>query len=508
MSEALGAEATVAVVGCGTMGGGIAQVAAGAGHRVRLYDVRPEAVEAAVQGVRARLEAAVARGRRSREEVRALLARLQPASSLAELADARLVIEAVAEELAVKRELFLRLEEVVDAEALLASNTSSLSITAIQAGLRRPERMLGLHFFNPAPAMRLVEVVCGLATAEETAGRAAATMRRWGKEPIRVRNTPGFVVNRVARPFYGEGLALLAEGIAQPATLDAIYRDCGGFRMGPCELTDLIGQDVNAAVSRALFVAYRYDRRYLPPLIQEELVEAGRLGRKSGRGFYDYGPGAVRPAPQEEPPGPPARALVVEGPPGPLAPWVALAERRGLAVRRQEGSGLLAVGEAVLVAADGRSAGERALVLGRPVVAVDLCLDAETAPRVALAASPDLSGDARSRVAGFFQTLGKRVSFVADLPGMVVLRTVAMLANEAAEAVREGVASAEDVDRALCLGANYPLGPLAWAERVGIERLVACLDRLERHYRDPRYRCSPWLRRELVRRRLVARERR
>ncbi len=497
---AIPGEATVAVVGAGTMGAGIAQLAAGAGHRVLLFDSRPGAVEAAIAGIAERLESSVARGRRTAAEVRATLSRLEAAPSLGDLAPAALVIEAVVEDLAVKRELFGTLETIVGERTILASNTSSLSITALAAGLSRPGRVVGMHFFNPAPVMPLVEIVSGLETGAEVAATVFATAAAWGKEPIRVRNTPGFVVNRVARPFYGEGFRLLGEGAADPATLDAIYRDCGGFRMGPCELGDLVGLDVNLAVTGSVFAACHYDRRYTPSHLQEEMVAAGRLGRKSGRGFYAYGPDAGRPEPAEEGEAPAPPEIAVEGHLGPAEPLLDLARETGITVhRRAHGPGLLRVGGTVLMLTDGTAASEHAARQGRPVVTFDLCLDFARAGRIAIAAADRCEAADVAAAVGLFRALGKRVTRIADLPGMVVMRTLAMLANEAAELAHHGIAEPAAIDLAMRKGVAYPRGPLAWAEAVGWSRIVACLDHLARSYGEDRYRCSLWLRRRLWR---------
>ena len=274
MANALSPSTLVAVVGAGAMGAGIAQVAVMAWHPVRLLDNRPGAAQAAVEALRAQLD---------------------------KLAAAGLVVEAIVENLAAKQKLFADLEALVPADCLFGSNTSSISITAIGSALQQPQRLAGLHFFNPAPLMALVEVVSGLATALAVADTLHATATAWGKTAVHAKSTPGFIVNRVARPYYAEALRLLTEGAADCATLDAVMRESGGFRMGPFELMDMIGLDVNFAVTRSVWNAYFNDPRYLPSLVQQELVDAGYLGRKSGRGYYDYRAGADKPQPQTEP---------------------------------------------------------------------------------------------------------------------------------------------------------------------------------------------------------------
>lgn len=259
------------------------------------------------------------KGRLTAADRDAAAARMAVAPTLESMAPARLVIEAVVERLDIKQQVFKTLEDACGNDVILASNTSSLSITAIASALKRPERMAGMHFFNPAPLMRLVEIVSGLATDREVAQTLYDTAAAWGKSPVHAKSTPGFIVNRVARPFYAEALRLLKEGASDPATIDAIMRECGGFRMGPLELTDLIGQDVNSAVTRSVFDAYNGDPRFEPSLVQEELVAAGRLGRKSGRGFYDYGDGAENPAAHEAAPCAAPANVTIVGDLGPAA---------------------------------------------------------------------------------------------------------------------------------------------------------------------------------------------
>ncbi len=289
---------SVGVVGAGAMGAGIAQVAAAAGHTVLLFDTRADAASAAIAGVVAALSKLVTKGRMTEETRVALGSRLHAVDTLAALADCRLVVEAIVERLDTKQDVFRELEKVVHADTLLATNTSSISITALGSALERPERLAGLHFFNPAPQMPLVEVISGAATSRATAETLHATATVWGKVPVYARSTPGFIVNRVARPFYAESLRVLNEGGANPQTLDAVLRDAGGFRMGPFELMDLIGHDVNYAVTRSVFDAFYGDPRFTPSLLQLELVEAGFLGRKTGRGFFQYGD-ATLPDPDE-----------------------------------------------------------------------------------------------------------------------------------------------------------------------------------------------------------------
>lgn len=489
---ALSRETLVGIVGAGTMGAGIAQVAASAGHPVRLYDQRPGAAQAAIESIAQTLTSLARKGKLAEDEAQAIAGRISLAQELADLAASGLVIEAIVEDLSAKQRLFSELEPFVTADCLFATNTSSLSVTAIAASLRRPERLAGMHFFNPAPRMALVEIVAGLASAPETLRCLADTARAWGKEPVNAQSTPGFIVNRVARPFYGEALRLLAEGATDTATLDALMRGAGGFRMGPCELMDLIGHDVNFEVTRSVWEAFFYDPRYQPSWIQQELVAAGRLGRKSGRGFYEYGPDAVPPAPTFAAPCARPDAIALYGD-SRLAQT--LAQRLALPLAPAHGDGRIAeCGHAVLYASDGRSATRRAAENGvAATVLVDEVLDEERASCLALTSAAQCAPGARRAAIGALQAAGYQVAEVADVPGLIVLRTIAMLANEAAEAVRLGVCTAVDLDRAMCLGVNYPRGPLAWAEAIGIERIVTVLRHLGEHYGEDRYRISPAL---------------
>lgn len=489
----------VAVIGAGAMGAGIAQVAAQAGHPVRLYDNRPGAAAQAVDGIDRQLGRLVEKGKLDAAERQAIVARLQPAEALEALADARLVIEAIVENLEIKRALLQQLEALCSPTCILASNTSSLSITALAAGLAHPGRVIGLHFFNPAPLMALVEVVSGLASDPALADALYATARAWGKQPVHTRSTPGFIVNRVARPFYAESLRLLQEGAADCATLDALMREAGGFRMGAFELTDLIGHDVNYAVTCSVFEAYYGDFRFQPSLIQKELVDAGRLGRKSGRGFYDYTEGAQRPTPAALSSEQTVDGCVVEGHLGVAEPLVARLQAAGLAVTRRDGAGLLRVGDAVLALSDGRLASQRAREDGLAnLVLLDLALDYAEASRLGITWAAGTSALARDQAVALLQRAGITATPLADIPGLAVLRTVGMLANEGADAVLQGVGSAADIDLAMRAGVNYPKGPLAWADAIGLAALLRTLDNLQAAYGEARYRPSLLLRRHVA----------
>ena len=496
---ALPTSATVAVIGAGTMGIGIAQLAAQAGHPVLMFDAGEGAVEKGIQRIAQDLERLVARGKLNSAQRDALLGRLTPVYSLEDMAPARLGIEAVVENLDVKRHLLSQLEKSCGEQLILATNTSSLSITAIGAHLKRPQRLVGMHFFNPAPVMQLVEVVSGIDTSREIAELIYETAKAWGKSPVHVKSTPGFIVNRVARPFYAESLRVLQEGGSDPATIDAILRESGGFRMGPFELMDLIGHDVNFAVTGSVFTAYFNDQRFQPSLLQQELVNAGYLGRKTGRGFHFYEhEGAERSPSATAEPAPAPRAVIVYGQLGVAEPLVELISAAGLALERRPGDGFMQVNTTRLALTDGRFATERAAVEGpHNLVLFDLALDYAKAARIALAPADQATRAALDAAVGLFQALGKQVSVIDDVPGMVVMRTVCMLANEGADTVNQQVCEAAAVDIAMQNGVNYPRGPLAWADAIGLPAVLKVLDNLARTYGEDRYRASPLLRRKV-----------
>ncbi|MCW2311109.1 3-hydroxyacyl-CoA dehydrogenase PaaH [Rhodoferax antarcticus] len=506
MSQALSTQAVVAVVGTGAMGAGIAQVAAAAGHPVRLLDNRPGAALQAIDGIRAQFEKMAAKGKMSAEACAAAGGRLQAAEQLSDLADAALVVEAIVESLAAKQKLYSDLEAIVSEACIFGTNTSSISVTAIGAALKHPERLAGLHFFNPAPLMALVEVVSGLATDPQVASTLFATATAWGKTAVHAKSTPGFIVNRVARPYYAESLRVLTEGGADCATLDAVMREAGGFRMGPFELMDMIGHDVNFAVTRSVWNAFFNDPRFLPSLVQQDLVDAGFLGKKTGRGFFDYRAGAPKPDPATEALQTlPGHIVICGRSPAAMALSMRLTAA-GVAFEHTNASdGRIAqAGDAVLFVTDGRSATQRASESDvANTVLMDLALDYNKATRMALTCASQCSPTAASAATGLLQACGLKVSRLADIPGLVVMRTVAMLANEAADAVNLGVCSAAAADAAMRLGVNYPKGPLAWADDVGLKAIRDVLANLGTSYGEDRYRISPLIQRHVYAKRNI-----
>jgi 3-hydroxybutyryl-CoA dehydrogenase len=426
------------------MGAGIAQLACLGRFDTYLHDPVPAALSEGDQTLRAALVKGADRGRWTQAEAEAASARLRAAPRLEDLAGCELVVEAAPEDLELKRALFAQLAGVCGTGAILATNTSSLSVTAIAAGVERPERVCGMHFFNPPALMRLVEVVAGDETSEETLAITAEVARAMGRQPIRAADAIGFVANRCARPFTLEALRLLGDRIATHDQIDRIVRIGGGFRMGPFELMDLVGVDVNFEVAKSFWEQSFHEPRWRPHAIQSRMVAAGRLGRKAGRGYYDYRDGAYRsddPAPPDRDPG-----------------WS----------RKSE------VEDSVRFAA---------------------LPSLEEATLVELARTPATNPADAEAAESYFRSMGKHVEWVNDAPGLVLERILAQLVNEAYFAVGEGVASAEDVDTAMRLGFNYPRGPFEWADAIGPVRVVSVLDALRSELGEERYRAAPSLRR-------------
>lgn len=368
----------IGVIGSGTMGRGIAQIAATEGHKVVLYDVHEEALASAKASLNKILNRLVEKERISEDKMNDILGNIQFTNKLDDAKDCNLVVEAIVENLDIKKKVFVELEKLTADGTILASNTSSLSIASIAGALQNPENFLGIHFFNPAPLMPLVEIIPSFITADEVTKSSRKLIDDWKKVTVIAKDTPGFIVNRVARPFYGEAMRIYEEGIADIPTIDWAMKEIGGFRMGPFELTDYIGHDVNYKVTETVFEQFYYDPRFKPALCQKRLVEAGFYGRKSGRGFYDYRDGAVNPEPNKD------------------------------------------------------------------------------------------------------EKLGKQI----------FERILAMLINEAADAVHMNVATADDVELAMTKGVNYPKGLLHWADELGIEYVVNILEELQENYGEDRYRTN------------------
>jgi 3-hydroxybutyryl-CoA dehydrogenase len=479
------------------MGAGIAQLACqAAGARTLLHDPVADALQRGVETIHGHLERGVERGRLSQDDVRAAQDRLEAVESLEGLAPCDLVIEAAPESVSLKRELFESLSDVVGEECVLATNTSSLSVTALASAASPPERVVGMHFFNPAPIMGLLEVVAGEQSGEDAVALARATGEAMGKRVILASDGPGFLVNRCARPFGLEALRLLQERLATIEQVDRVCRMGGGFRMGPFELMDLVGIDTGLSVSESFYEQSFGEPRWRPSPIAARMTAAGRHGRKSGHGYYDYGSDRHRP-PDPDPPaaGDGSGRLVVAGAAGyevaegvepPYAtPWLIVDCSAGeQPVPLEGGPQALLCAEGALGELDpaGTAAGFHAL----PPL--------DDARLVELTRGPTTSPVAAERTERLFRTLGKHVEWVGDAPGLVLGRIVCQLVNEAAFALTEEVGSAEDIDAGVVLGLNYPRGTLRWADSIGLDHVLAVLDGLQEHYQEERYRAAPLLR--------------
>ncbi|HEX5310069.1 MAG TPA: 3-hydroxyacyl-CoA dehydrogenase NAD-binding domain-containing protein [Solirubrobacteraceae bacterium] len=523
MSEAA---QTIGVVGAGTMGAGIAQLACRSGARTLLHDPFPDALASGAEKVHAGLGKEAAKGRLSAAQATAAGSLLEPVDSLDALALCDLVIEAAPERLDVKHELYARLSKIVKDDCVLASNTSSLPITAIAAGATCPERVVGMHFFNPAPVMRLLEVIAGVLSDERSLTLAHATGEAMGKDVIRAADGPGFIVNRCNRPFGLEALRLLAEGIADTATIDRVVRMGGGFKMGPFELSDLVGVDTGFDVSKSFYELSFGEPRWRPSSIQALRVAAGLHGRKSGRGYYDYGgDGHYRPTDPGQPTPPPLVAqetVVVIGGNTPLCSQLReAASAAGFDVRspaepQTELPALVVECGDVEDKEHGESKGEshaarparggpRLVLCDRgslatldpdgPAVGFHALPPFADCKLVELTRNDSSSPAAASRAERFFAALGKHVEWVGDAPGLVLGRIVCQVINESAFALGEGVGSAQDIDTGMVLGLAHPRGPFAWAQQIGLEHVRAVLDGLWSEYREERYRMAPALRR-------------
>jgi len=484
---------TVAVIGAGTMGRGIAQVVASAGHPVMLYDVSEKHTQDAIEFIRQRLEDSFQKGNITENSKVQVLKDIKPVHALDELFKAKLIVEAVIEDLEIKQKLFCGLESVLEAGSILSTNTSSLDLNKIVTKLKHPERFVGMHFFNPVPLMTLVEIIHTVETDPKITEFVSQLVKKWGKIPVHVSNSPGFIVNRAVRSFYGEALKILSDGATDAATCDAIFRDCGGFRMGPFELMDFIGLDVNFEVTNQVWESFDRHPRFEPSMIQKNLVDSGKLGRKSGQGFYDYSPGTETPVTENQPECQPPDSIIIEGMEQLPESLVQMLKAGTISMKSTLGSGKIILPEGgIVVLSDGKSSRERSLENGDSVISLDLCLDYNHSPRVALAADSNCPENVLKKAAGLFQSFDKQVSLIKDIPGMVLTRTVAMLVNEASMLVEEKIADEEDINLAMKKGVNYPLGSLEWGALWGYDSVVETLRNLFSEYGE-RYRVTSWL---------------
>ncbi|MDQ1288389.1 MAG: 3-hydroxybutyryl-CoA dehydrogenase [Actinomycetota bacterium] len=507
--EQLTADVDVAVVGAGPKGTGIAEVAARAHHNVRILDGRPGVAVRGVERIRQQLARDVSSDHLNAAEARFVAGRLHPVTAVADLTGCGVVIEAVDEGGETDPDLLRAIEAAVEQgvghEVLMATSASSASVTRTAAGLGRPELLVGLRFFDPVPQVAVVEVVRGEATEPKVVDAAVDLVRSWGKTPVLCRSSPGFVVNRISRPFFGEALRVAESRAADPATIDAVLRETGGFRKGAFELADLLGQDVDLEVSRGVWEQTFHDPRYAPTVFQQRLVDTGRLGRRTSRGIFAYTPEgeALDADPLTAPrrPAPPVVQLVDDDF-GPMAPFLDRIEAGGVGIERldlsedqlgEELPGLKLPGGGLLRVTDGSTARSWTLEAPGGVVLLDWAHDPAGCRRVVLMAPRDVDPTVLDGAIGVCQASGAAVSVIGDSAGGIVARTVAMLVNEAVELVARGDATATDVDVAMLLGASYPSGPLEWGDRVGAVRVASVLGELHDETPTGRYRISPRL---------------
>lgn len=485
-----------AVVGTGAMGRGIAQMAAQAGAEVWLFDAQAGAAAGARDALTKTWDTLQSKGKLDAAARDANVQRLRVAESLQDLAGCDLVVEAIVERLDVKQTVFKQLEEVVAADAVLVSNTSSLSVTAIAAALKHPQRFAGYHFFNPVPLMKVVEVIAGLKTDPAVCERLAGFTRAYGHTPVSAQDTPGFIVNHAGRGYGTEALRVAGERVTDFATMDRILKDQMGFRLGPFELMDLTALDVSHPVMESIYHQYYEEPRYRPSVITAQRLAGGVVGKKVGDGFYKYVDGAA-----QLPPEPPVPAV------GALPPvWVS-----PKAARRQELYQLLKNLDARIET--GAAPSEQALILVAPLgmdvttlaaverldatrtLGIDMMLEDSATKRRVLATNPATRPDMRDAAHALFARDDKAVSVVRDSGGFVTQRVVATIVNIAADMCQQGICSPADLDVAVTLGLGYPMGPLAMGDRIGPTNVLEILFNLQTVYGDPRYRPSPWLRR-------------
>ena len=489
----------VGVIGAGAMGRGIVQLFAQSGFDVVLHDSQPEAIDAANAYLRQTFERLVEKGRLGAAERDAALARVSRADALDGFAKCDLVIEAIVERLDVKRSVFRALEEIVAADAVLASNTSSLSITAIAAACAHPGRVAGVHFFNPVPLMTVVEVVRGLRTDPAVLDKLVAATRATGHTPVVCQDTPGFIVNHAGRGFGTEALKALGEGVADTVTIDRILREQvnfsgQGFKLGPFELLDLTGLDVSQPVMESIYHQYYEEPRFRPSVIGPQRVAAGLFGRKTRAGFYQYG--GEQPTPEEAAAPRLGGALRAWVAPGPLQQEVcALVTALGAAL---DDASAPAPDSLIVVTPLGTDATTAAQGLdARRVIALDTLFPFahRGCKRRVLMTTPATQPEMRELAHALFAADGVRVSVLRDSPGFIAQRVVAMIVSIATEIAQQRIASPADIDAAVRLGLGYPLGPLAMGDALGPARVFEMLQAMHDTTSDPRYRVGPWLRR-------------
>lgn len=480
------------VAGAGAMGRGIAQLAAAAGVTVLLFDAREGAAREAAENLSATFAMLAKKGKIGRDKADAATALLRPVASLEEFASCHVAVEAIVEALEAKRALFASIEAVVTDDCVLATNTSSLPVTAIAAACRHPERVAGFHFFNPAPLMKIVEVVPGMLTADWVTDFLVKLGRRMGHSVARTRDTPGFLINHAGRGYNTEALRIAGEGVASPADIDRVLVEQAGFRMGAFQLFDLIGVDVVKTVTESLYEQFFHEPRYRPSILLRQYAAADLLGRKTGRGFYAYADGKPVLPPEPSPP-----------PPGDRPVWVsgrdAAAHAALTAVLRDCGATIDAGGRPT----DG------SICLAAPIGedATTACLAEDLDPantfavdtlfgldkRRVVMTTPGADPAMRDALHGLLAADGRKVTVIHDSPGFISQRVVASIVNVACDIAQQRIATPTDIDMAVPLGLGYPEGPLSIGDRLGPARILSILEKLQTLTGDPRYRPSLWL---------------
>ncbi len=482
----------VGVIGAGAMGQGIAQVSVQSGARTILMDAKPGACEAARKAIEGRITRQVERGHLPENALAKSMRCLELASDASALAPCDVVIEAVFEDLDVKRSLFRQVEAVVSPDCIIASNTSSIPIASIARACETRNRIAGMHFFNPVPLMKLVEVIEAAETSGETVANLDTLGRRFGRTPVRVKDSPGFLVNLGGRAFTTEGLRIAHEGVATPAQIDAVMRDCRHFRMGPFELMDLTGIDVNYPVSQIIYEGYMQDARIRTAPNHKAMFDAGLLGRKTGAGWFHY-----RGAEKIDPPSPdfetfaaPPRSVVLAKDSPLLRQFC---DEVGIAVGPDDGR------KPILAAPIGDDAAHTALATGTDYLRL-VCLDlsCDTSHRVTIMTAPAADPGARNAVAAALAAAGRRVTAIKDSPGFISQRLSAMVANLGCYMAEIGLGTPEDIDTAMKLGLGYPLGPLELAEDLGTGNTLRIMERLQAITGEDRYRPTLWLKRRAL----------
>jgi 3-hydroxybutyryl-CoA dehydrogenase len=487
MLDASRADLVAGVAGSGTMGRGIVQVLAQCGARTLVFDAQPGAARKARESIGETLGKLAERGKLERGAVDATLRRIEVVEQLEALAPCQLVVEAIVEDLGAKRELFAKLEGIVGPDTVLASNTSSLSVTAMAAACKRPQRVAGYHFFNPVPVMKIVEVVAGELTDPGVTEALSALAQRFGHTPVRCKDTPGFVVNHAGRAYVPEALRILSEGIADFATIDRILVDAAGFRLGPFGLMDLVGLDVSHAVMKSMYQQYFEEPKYKPSFLCEPRVAAGLLGRKTGRGWYSYGKDGTAEPIADQP---------VPSTKKPESVWAVPELKELLGKLEARAAAKPDAATLCLVAPLGKDTTTCALELGldpRRTVAVDPLFGFSR--RRTLMFTPLTIEEAKQSAHALLGSDGVPVSVIKDSPGFVAQRVVAHIVNVGCDIAQMRIATPEDLDRAVVLALSYPRGPLAMGDAAGPARILAVLEAMHDFYQEPRYRPSPWLKR-------------